>query len=249
MSHAYSTFSDDFYVNMRLGSQMPLPNTRETVLHFMEQVQKAYPGMQRFRKGDGPEFSLEEDRAGGQYRWVSLEGNRLSAGHVNPDDAESSLKLHKFILDVAPYELGVSNVEIDYLDVLYGFDLTFGGNHDEIVAESLFENSPLACLLDLPGAKPVDFQPTMIVALSDDVRLQARIEIVTRTSSYQVRTGEYSDDSISVYLIVRRFWGDKPKQSFSEIFQSLAERGEQLVSDYLLPRVVRPIHDAIASRQ
>jgi hypothetical protein len=248
MAHAYSTFSDDFYVNVRLGSQMSLPNQRETVLHFMEQMQKAYPTMQRFRKGDGPDFSLEEDRASGSYRWMSLEPSRLSAGHVNPDDLENAYKLHKFVLDMAPYELGISNVEVDYLDVLFGFDLSFGGNHDEIVAESLFEGSPLACLLDIPGAKPVDFQPTMIVALSDDVRLQARIEVVTRTSSYQVRTGEYSEDSISVYLVVRRFWGDRPKQSFSEIFATLAERGEQLVSEYVLPRVVRPIRDTISSR-
>jgi len=249
MSHIYSTFSDDFYINMRLGSQITLPTAREPVLHFLEQVQKAYPGMQRFRKGDNIEYSIEEDRAGGEYRWVSLEQSRLSAGHVNPTEIPSCLKLHKFVLEQAPYELGISNVEVDYLDVLFGFDLSYGGNHDEIVAESLYESSPLACLMEIPGAKPVDFQPTVIVALTDDLRLQARIEVVTRTNSYQVRTGDYADDAISVYLIVRRFWGDRPKASFAEIFAGLAERGEQLVTEHVLPKIVQPLRSAITSRQ
>src|SRR2546430_13497843 len=38
-------------------------------------------------------------------------------------------------------------------------------------------------------------QPSIAVALSDDCRLQARVEILTRTDNYQVRTGDYSDRS------------------------------------------------------
>ena len=33
MSNPYSAFCEDFYINMRLGSQMNLPHNRETVLH------------------------------------------------------------------------------------------------------------------------------------------------------------------------------------------------------------------------
>ena len=126
--------------------------------------------------------------------------------------------MHGLILDMAPHHLGLSPIEIDYLDVLFGFDLTFGGNHDEIIAESLFTESPLACLTEETGAKAVDFQPTVTVALSEDCRLQARIDVVTRTNSYQVRTGDYSDDVISVYLIVRRYWGDRPKEPMDQMF-------------------------------
>ena len=46
----FAAFCDDFYVNMRLGSQMNLPHNRETVLHFFERVQKEFPQMTRFRK-------------------------------------------------------------------------------------------------------------------------------------------------------------------------------------------------------
>ena len=88
----------------------------------------------------------------------------------------------------------------------------------------------------------------MTVALSDDCRLQARIDIVTRTNSYQVRTGDYSDEVISVYLIIRRYWGDRPKESMGTLFTEMAERADQLCTQHIVPRVLRPISSAIASR-
>jgi hypothetical protein len=248
MDSPYSSFCQDFYVNMRLGSQMNLPHNRETVLHFFERIQKEFPQMTRFRKSDNGELNLEEDRSNQSYHWMSLENRRLSSGHVNPETIEDSLKLHKLLLQQAPYQLGISPVELDYMDVLFGFDLEFSGNHDEIIAESLFPESPLTCLTEETGAKAVDFQPTVTVALSEDCRLQARIDVVTRTNSYQVRTGDYSDDCISVYLILRRYWGDRPKQPMEQLLEDMAERADRLCESHIVPKVLRPISSAIASR-
>jgi len=244
----YSAFCEDFYINMRLGSQLNLPHSRETLLHFFERVQKDFPGMTRFRKNEGGDLNLEEDRGQQSYRWLSLEQKRLSSGHVNPESIEDAMKLHTMLLQQVPYQLGISPVEVDYLDVLFGFDLEFNGNHDEIIAESLFSESPLTCLTEEQGAKPIDFQPTVTVALSDDCRLQARIDVVTRTNSYQVRTGDYSDDVISVYLILRRYWGDRPKLPMEKLLQQMAERADHLCSEYIVPKVIKPISSAIASR-
>jgi hypothetical protein len=167
---------------------------------------------------------------------------------VNPAGFDEALKLHSMLLDMAPHHLGISPLEIDYLDVLFGFDLAFGGNHDEIIAESLFPESPLTCLSEEIGARAVDFQPTVTVALSDDCRLQARIDVVTRTNSYQVRTGDYADDVISVYLIVRRYWGDRPREPMHELFQQMAEKADALCMTHIVPKILRPISSAIASR-
>jgi hypothetical protein len=248
MSNPYSSFCEDFYVNMRLGSQLSLPHQRETLLHFFERVQKEYPAMARFRKHENGDLNLEEDRSTQSYRWASVETKRLSSGYVNPPSVEESLKLHTFLLQLAPYHLGISPVEIDYLDVLFGFDLSFSGNHDEIIAESLLADSPLSCIMDETGSRAVDFQPTITVALSEDCRLQARIDIVTRTNSYQVRTGDYSDDVIRVYLILRRYWGDRPREPMEQLLSDMAHRAEQLCDKHVLPRVIRPISAAIASR-
>jgi hypothetical protein len=248
MSHAYGAFCEDFYINMRLGSQMALPHNRETLLHLFERVQKTFPQMTRFRKNDNGEFNLEEDRGSHSYRWVSLESKRLSSGHVNPIDLDQGLGIHTMLLETAPHHLGLSAIEIDYLDVLFGFDLAFGGNHDEIIAESLLAESPLCCLTEEPGARAVDFQPSVTVSLSDDCRLQARIDVVTRTNSYQVRTGDYADDVISVYLIVRRYWGDRPKEPLEALFTEMTRRADSLCTSYIVPRILRPISTAIASR-
>jgi hypothetical protein len=244
----FASVCDDFYVNMRLATQLSLPHNRETVLHFFERVQRQFPEMSRFRKYDNGDLSIEENRDNDSYRWVTLESRRLCAGHVNPEGLDESLKLHGLLLQQAPYELGLSPVEVDYLDILFGFDLSFRGNHDEIISESLLGESPLNCLMEESGAKAVDIQPSITVALSEDSRLQGRIDVVTRTNSYQVRTGDYSNDVISVYLILRRYWGDRPKEPMEKIIAQMAERGEELCINHLIPKVLKPISSVIASR-
>jgi hypothetical protein len=248
MANVFKTVCDDFYVNLRVGTQMNLPQQRETLLHFFEQVQKSYPTMTRFRRNDQNEYTLEEDRENDAYRWLSVETQRLACGHVNPDSIEEALQLHATVLDHAPYALGLSTVEIDYVDLLFGFDLEYAGNHDEVVAESILGESPLSSLLEEPATKAMDFQPTITIALSPDCRLQARVDVVTRTNSYQVRTNQFSNEMISVYLIIRKFSGDGLKVSLPELLKSLAERAEDLAHRYIIPRVVNPIRAAIVSR-
>jgi hypothetical protein len=248
MSNVFNTVCDDFYVNLRVGTQMPLPTNRETLLHFFEQIQKAFPDMTRFRRHEN-EYAIEEDRERDTYRWMSVEPQRLSCGQVNPDTIDTSLRLHRTVLEQAPHALGLSRVEIDYIDLLLGFDLEYAGNHDEIVAETLFADSPMACLLDEEETKPVDFQPTVTVALTSDMRLQARVDVVTRSNGSQNRGGEPANgDVISVYLIVRRFFGDRLTEPLEAMLGSLADRAENLAHKHVVPKIVQPIRTAIGSR-
>ncbi|MEM6560947.1 MAG: hypothetical protein AAF656_05060 [Planctomycetota bacterium] len=248
MPTPYGTFCDDFYVNMRLGTQMALPNARETLLHFFEQAQKAFPGMTRFRRGGDGEFSIEEDRSTPMYRWLSVEPTRLSAGHVNPEEIEDAAALHKMVLGQAPYALGISPVEIDYMDVLFGFDLEFTGNHDEVVASALLGDAPMTCLFDAGAGKPLDFQPKTTIALTEDCRLQARLEIVTRTGSYEVRTGDFDEDVISVYLVIRQYWGNRTEGATPELFDELLQTADELASDRIVPQVLQPLGALISSK-
>ncbi len=248
MSNPYASFCQDFYINMRLNTQLNLPHNRETVLHFFERIQKEFPSMTQFRRYDNGDFNLEEDRRDGNYRWARLESKRLVSGYVNPPQLDDALSLHRFLLELAPYHLGISPLEIEHLEVLFGFDLAYRGNHDDIVVESLLADSPLACLMDEPGTRAVDVQPSVAVALNDDCRLQAHVEVLTRTDNYQVRTGEYNDEEISVYLTVRRYWGDRPKEPMENLFADLFERADMLCASRVVPRIVRPISSVISSR-
>src|SRR6185436_6069301 len=101
--------SDDYYVNMTLNTEMELPQSRETVLHFFEQVKKSYPSMRNFCSRERGEFVLEEDK--GKYRWVSIENRRVSSGYVNPPNPEEALRQHALILDMVPFTLSMSPLD------------------------------------------------------------------------------------------------------------------------------------------
>ena len=46
-TNPYASFCQDFYVNMRINTQLTLPHNRETVLHFFERVQKEFADVKR----------------------------------------------------------------------------------------------------------------------------------------------------------------------------------------------------------
>ncbi|HEY0007736.1 MAG TPA: hypothetical protein VGB55_03345 [Tepidisphaeraceae bacterium] len=248
MPNVFNTVSDSFYVNLRVGTQMALPHQRETLLHFFEQIQKGFPEMSRFRRSEQHEYTIEEDRDRDSYRWLSIDPTRVMCGHVNPNDIDESLRLHRMVLQQAPHALGLSMVELEYMDLLFGFDLEYGGNHDEIVAECLFADSPLAAFLEEPGATPIDFQPSVTISLSEDDQTQARIEVLTRSNHNAGRSGEQSGDVISVHLIVRRFWGERVKEPIENLLGTLADHAETLAHRYVVPRIVQPMKEAIGSR-
>jgi len=99
----YSALADDFYVNMNLSTEMELPGSRETVLHFFEQMQKTYPEMRNFYSRDKNDFILEEDKDSGNYRWCTVESRRICSGQVNPESIEGAVAQHRRALDIAPW--------------------------------------------------------------------------------------------------------------------------------------------------
>jgi len=148
----YESLCDDFYVNMNLGTEMELPANRETVLHFFERLQKTHPTMRNFYCREAGEFVLEEAKEAGSYRWCAIEPRRVCSGHVNPDSVEQALELHQLILELAPYTLSLSPLDCEAIDLLYGFDFTYRGNHNELVAEALGVSPALEALADIPDS-------------------------------------------------------------------------------------------------
>jgi hypothetical protein len=246
--NSYGSFCDDFGVSVCLASKAEMPSGRETVLHFFEAVQKQYPKMTDFERRDN-EFVLEEDRESGSYRWVSLDNRRLSSGFVNPPAAEDVDQQNERVLEMAPYHLGVSGLDADSLDVLYYFDFLYAGNHDEVVAEALTSGGPLEALAKVPAGRVLHYQPSMMLALDDSCQLQGRLTIETRTTAYQVRTGNFSDSPVSVYFTVRQFWGKQPYKTFVESYRNQRRVLDELVNDYVIPNVVQPLARTIGAKQ
>ncbi len=247
MNH-YNQDADDFYVNIHLNTEMELPTNRDTVLHFFEQIKKGFPDLRNFHTRENGDLVLEGDKEADSYRWVAIEQRRLCSGHTNPESLEDAYRQHELVLDMAPPLLTISLLDCEALDVMYGFDFTYDGNHDEVVTEALGVGSALEGLLELPRTRVINFEPSLTLCLDESCQLQCRLAIETRTNTFQVRTSEYSDDQISVYFTVRQYWGSGPDQSFLESFQRQREVGEEVLRRSVIPRIVRPLAQVIASR-
>jgi hypothetical protein len=244
----FKSDADDFYVNLSLNTEMELPSSRDTVLHYFEQMRKVYPELTNFYTRETGDLVLEGDTDRDAYRWLAIEPRRLCSGYVNPESVEDAYLQHERVLELAPHLLALSLLDCEALDVTYGFDFTYEGNHDEVVAEALGLIPAMEGLLHVPGVRVLDFEPSLTVALDETCRLQCRISIETRTNAQQVRTGEYPDDQISAYLTVRQYWGGELGRSFVDSFRRQRELAEQSLEAFVLPRIVRPLAQAISSR-
>ena len=88
----------------------------------------------------------------------------------------------------------------------------------------------------------------MQFSLDEDCRTQCRISFESRTTAYQVRTGEYGDEQISVYLRVTRYDSLGPDETYAGEFDRLAGLCRELVDGYLVTQILRPLQQAISLR-
>jgi len=242
----YSSLCDDFYVNMNLSTEMELPTNRETVLHFFERIQKQYPTMRNFYCRDRGDFVLEEDKERGQYRWATIEQRRVCSGHVNPESIEQALEQHRLVLDLAPYMLSVSPLDCEALDLLFGFDFTYRGNHNQLVAEALGLSPAFEKIAELPGGGIINHEPSITLALDDDCRLACRLSIETRTSMHHIRSGDFPEDQLSVYLTARQYGSLGADTTFLTTMDSLTRICNELVESFVVENVLQPLARAIA---
>jgi len=244
----YAAICDDFGIFAYLNTKLELPSSTETVLHFFEAIQKSFPDMRQFERGEAGEFVLEEDTDEGSLRSVTLEPRRLASAHMNPDSLEDADRQHERVLDIAPYHLDLSSLNCDSLDVLFTFDFMYRGNHHAVVAEALAQGSPFEGLLQLPGSRVTHFEPSMMVTLDDDGRLQARLWIETRTSAQQVQSGNFNEMPIRVYFQLHQEWSRQPFKSFSEAYWHRRRLAQELVESHVLPGILLPLQQTIAMR-
>lgn len=239
---------DDFYLSCYLNTELELPRNRDTVLHFFQQISKAYPTMTNFYGRDPNEYVLEEDKEPGAYRWVTLETQRVATGFLNPPSLEACHPQHELVLDLAPPILSIDSLDCEALDVMFGFDFAYKGNHDDVVSEAFAPDSRFESLLNIGGSKAVEFEPSLTIALDEQCQTQARLSVVTRTNSYQVRTNQFGEDAISIYFTIRRYWGLGTDMKFGDSYRQQFEQGLDLVHEHVIPNFVVPLSEVISTR-
>ena len=242
----YASLSDDFYLNMNLNTEMELAGNRESILHFAEQMRKQYPEMQNFYARGKNDFVLEGDKTQGSYRWCSFEPRRIASGQLNPEKIDSALEQHRKALELAPYELSLSPLDCEALDLLVGFDFNCRGNHNKIIAEALGVCPALEKFSTMPGTSFITHEPMLTLAMDEDCRTQIRVGVETRTTPFQIRTGEYQEDQLSVYITARRYGSLESGQTFVTAFDELAKVCFEAIDGYVVEAVLEPLARTIA---
>ena len=244
----YNSLADDFYLNMNLSSEMELPSARETVLHYFEQMQKKYPEMRNFYSREKNNFVLEEDKDQGAYRWCTVEPRRICSGQVNPDTFDGALEQHQHALELAPYALSISPLDCEALDLMMGFDFSYRGNHNELLAEALGVSPAFEQFAAIPGSAIIHNEPSLTLAMDDDCRLQCRMSVEPRTTAYQIRTGEYQEEQISVYITARQYGSLSAGQSYIDTLRRLTDLCRDMVDHYVVDAVLQPLARTISMK-
>ena len=246
MVTSYGALCTDFYVNQKLAVKMDLPSERETILHLFDRVRKSIPDMSRFRRYEG-EYALESSRKEAEYRWLALRRTSVRTGHVNPACMEEVYRFHRLILEIVPYHLTISPLDIDYIELLFGFDLECESDHDQVVFDALMSESSVADLAGGGVAGVLDCQPAFGISLSETGDTQAYFEVKTRAKSRRGRPRGYHDEPISVFVTIRRYGPVQKIEELKHVFDRLTHLAETLAAEKLVPCLLTPIARQITS--
>jgi len=250
MNNSFNSLCDDFYVDMHINTELDLPSERDAVLTFFERIRKQFPSMGNFYRRENGDFCLEEEREGERYRWVVLELDRICSGCMNPADMDNAYSVQRLVLELAPYMLGVSKLDIDSLDVTFTMDFDYQGNHNEVIADALFSTSAFNSLLEMPETSPIGFSPLAVIALDKECSTQARVSIESRTRAYEVRSGKFKpNEPISLYFTIRRHAKYYEKFDALTSFRQQCNMAEELMAEKIIPNFVSPLTNAIAQRR
>ncbi len=248
MAESFHSVCRDFYVNQKLSLKMDLPWGREPVLELFDRLRKAVPSLSDLRRQDH-EISLESPEDGERsYAWVALRQTSLRSGFVNPPDLADAYRLHRTVLETAPWFLSIRPLDVDHLEMVFGFDFEAEGNRDAIIFDALLADTPLAGLLERNRDEPLDVQPFIGLNLDRDDGTQAFVEIKSRTRGGEPQNHRYPSDPISVYLTIRRSGPLERLEDLPTVMASLAGHAERLAEQRVIPSVLIPIRDAILSR-
>jgi hypothetical protein len=246
MATSFGALCTDFSVSHKLSLKMDLPGDRETILHLMDRVRKSVPAMNQFHPYDN-ELVLESTRREPEYLVLGLARRQVRTAYFNPPSMTKAYNFHKMVLEVVPYHLTISPLDVDSLDLTLGFDLECKGNHDEVVFEALYGSGPLADLLKVPDAKILDVQPYFNLALSGNGSVQAFFEVKTRNRGRKGSTGRFKHEPISLFLTIRKFGPIDTIEDLQGSLKEMSQHAESLATERFVPHLLMPISRQITS--
>jgi hypothetical protein len=117
-----------------------------------------------------------------------------------------------------------------------------------VVSEALGINPAMEKLLELPGTGVINYEPSLTVSLDEECRTQVRVSVENRTNAYQIRTGEFPEEQLSVYVTARQYGSLLPGTTFVETLSKLATLCRDVVDNYVADSVLHPLQRTIATK-
>jgi hypothetical protein len=159
---------------------------------------------------------------------------------------EAAIDQHRLVLDLAPAYLSVSPLDCEALDVLFGFDFAYRGNHNALLAEALGVGPAFDRVGEMPGGRVINYEPSLTMSLDEDCRVQVRVSTETRTNAFQVRTGEFTEEQLSVYVTARQYGSLDPDTTYVEALDRLVRLARDVVDTCVVEQILRPLARTIS---
>lgn len=242
----YDLLCRDFCVNQKLALKMDLPGSREPVLDLFGRLRKEFPKLRNLERYADGEVALESEDSDREFVWVAMRQTSLKSGFVNPTSLEEAYRLHRSVLEIAPFFLSISPLDVDHLELVWVFDFECEGSRDEVVLDALLGGSAIAEFADTSRDVMLDCQPFVALALADSPDLHVYLEVKTRIGRPEHSAMRELQEPLSVMLTVRRTGTVGSLTDLPMHFAALAGHGERLVEQRLVPHILMPLRDRLA---
>jgi hypothetical protein len=169
---------------------------------------------------------------------------------MNPQEFADAYQQHKLVLDLAPYMLSLSPLEVESLDVTFAMEFKCSDIHEEVINEALFADSVYNSFSETEGSKVIGISPEIVLALTEDAYTQARISVESKTAIGDPRRPkENSGQAIGLSLTVRQYPNSDRKFGLIESFDNQWKIAEELMTEKIVPCFAQPLINKITERR
>ena len=92
----------------------------------------------------------------------------------------------------------------------------------------------------------INFEPSLTITLDEDCRVQVRVSTETRTNAFQVRTGEFAEEQLSVYVTARQYGSLDPQTTYVDTIDRLAQLAREVVDACVIEQILKPLARTIS---
>ena len=94
----------------------------------------------------------------------------------------------------------------------------------------------------------INCEPSITIALDEECRVQFRLSMETRTNAYQVRTGEFPEEQLSVYVTARQYGSLAAERTYVETVRHLRQICEEMLENHVIDHVLSPLARTISMK-